>query len=77
MPVLYSALVRTHIERDHFLIIGVRFPGPIAEIPIEEAKRAFDTNVFSAMRLASAIIPSMAKIQAGRIVNIGSVAGEM
>lgn len=46
-------------------------------MPIEDVKRVFDTNAFSILRLAHAVIPSMARRQSGLIVTIGSIVGEM
>jgi 1-acylglycerone phosphate reductase len=37
----------------------------------------FETNTFSIIRVARAVIPEMAKRKQGLIVNIGSIAGEL
>ena len=51
--------------------------GPIIDIPMQEIIQTYDTNVFSIIRMAKAVIPYMAKCRRGTIVNIGSIGGEM
>ncbi|KII94107.1 hypothetical protein PLICRDRAFT_153462 [Plicaturopsis crispa FD-325 SS-3] len=49
--------------------------GAMIDIPIEHVKQTFDTNTFSALRVAKAVIPSMAARKSGLIINIGSIVG--
>jgi NAD(P)-dependent dehydrogenase (short-subunit alcohol dehydrogenase family) len=51
--------------------------GPLVDLSLERVRQIFDTNTFSALRIAKAVIPSMAQRRSGLIINIGSVAGEM
>ena len=51
--------------------------GPALEVPLDEIKAAYDTNVFSILRVSRAVIPHMASRKQGLIVNIGSIGGEM
>jgi hypothetical protein len=51
--------------------------GPLIDLPAEQIQRTFDTNTFSLLRVAKAVIPSMADRKSGLIVNIGSVSGEL
>lgn len=49
--------------------------GPLAELPIAELQRQFQTNVFSLMAVTQALLPPMFASGSGCIVNIGSVSG--
>jgi NAD(P)-dependent dehydrogenase (short-subunit alcohol dehydrogenase family) len=56
---------------------GVSVTGPTEELPVEEWRRQFETNVFAVAALTRAALPAMRAAKAGRIVNIGSVAGRL
>ncbi|TGD23988.1 SDR family NAD(P)-dependent oxidoreductase [Companilactobacillus suantsaicola] len=47
--------------------------GPIEEVPIENAKKQFDVNVFGAAQITKFVLPKMRQQGFGRIVNISSV----
>jgi len=47
--------------------------GPIEEVPVENAKKQFDVNVFGADRITQLVLPVMRRQGYGRIVNISSV----
>ncbi len=49
--------------------------GAIEDLPISEARKQFEVNVFGAMRLVQLVLPPMADAHSGRIVNISSVGG--
>jgi short-subunit dehydrogenase len=49
--------------------------GPLAELPVAELQRQFQTNVFSLMAVTQALLPPMFFKSSGCIVNIGSVSG--
>lgn len=49
--------------------------GPLAEMPVAELRRQFDTNVISLMALTQALLPPMMRRRSGMVVNIGSVSG--
>ncbi len=51
--------------------------GPLVEMPMEEVRRQFDTNVFAPLELIQAALPLMRKSPQARVVNIGSVSGIM
>jgi NAD(P)-dependent dehydrogenase (short-subunit alcohol dehydrogenase family) len=54
---------------------GFEVAGPIERVPIAEVKRMFETNVFGALRMIQAVLPSMREQGGGTIVNLSSVAG--
>jgi NAD(P)-dependent dehydrogenase (short-subunit alcohol dehydrogenase family) len=54
---------------------GVLDVGPAEERTIDEAKAVLETNFFGAVRMTHAVLPSMRGRGAGRIINIGSLAG--
>ena len=56
---------------------GVSVTGPIEEVPMNEWRRQFETNVFGLVAITRAVVPQMRDAGAGRIVNIGSVAGRI
>ena len=56
---------------------GVSVTGPLEELPIEDWRRQFETNVFAVAAMTRSVLPAMREAKAGRIVNIGSVAGRL
>lgn len=54
---------------------GIPVMGPIAELPPEELRRQWETNLTAPMALIQAVVPGMVRAGGGRIVNIGSVSG--
>jgi len=51
--------------------------GSVEEVPIEEAKRQFEVNIFGLARLTQLVIPHMREMNWGKIVNISSIAGKI
>ena len=51
--------------------------GMFENVSLEEAERQFQVNVFGLARVTKAVLPYMRAKQAGRIVNIASVAGQV
>jgi len=49
--------------------------GPVAEVPLEQIKSQFSTNVFAPVALTQAALPLLVKSKHAQVVNIGSVAG--
>lgn len=56
---------------------GVGITGPIEEIPTEEIKNNFETNLFGPIEVIKAVLPQMRAQQSGLIINITSIAGYM
>lgn len=51
--------------------------GALEEVPIAEARRQFEVNVFGLARLTQLALPAMRAQRSGRIVNITSIGGKM
>ncbi len=56
---------------------GYGFFGAIETVPMEEARRQLEVNVFGLARLCQLILPIMRKQGEGRIINTSSIAGKM
>src|SRR3712207_6648504 len=69
----------SEVERDHGAVgvlinnAGYSQSGPIEEIPIDAARRQFETNVFGAMRMAQLVLPKMREQRWGKVVNLSSM----
>ena len=50
--------------------------GAVEDVPIDEARRQFDVNVFGLARLTQLVTPHMRKQGSGRIINISSIGGK-
>ena len=51
--------------------------GAIEDVPIGEARRQFEVNIFGLARLTQLVLPGMRKNKYGKIVNISSMAGKI
>jgi len=56
---------------------GVGITGPIEEIPTEEIRNNFETNLFGPIGVMKAVLPQMREQKSGLIINITSIAGYM
>jgi NAD(P)-dependent dehydrogenase (short-subunit alcohol dehydrogenase family) len=71
------------VERDEGAVgvlvnnAGYSQSGAIETVPIEAARRQFETNVFGLVRLTQLVLPKMREQGWGRIVNIGSMGGRL
>jgi NAD(P)-dependent dehydrogenase (short-subunit alcohol dehydrogenase family) len=54
---------------------GFELSGVVEEVPLSEARREFETNVFGLARLTQLVIPGMRESGGGRIINISSIFG--
>jgi short-subunit dehydrogenase len=51
--------------------------GAVEDVPIEEARRQFDVNIFGLARLTQLILPKMREHSFGKIINISSMGGKV
>lgn len=51
--------------------------GSVEDVPLDEARKQFEVNLFGMARLTQLILPTMRKQKSGRIVNISSMGGKI
>lgn len=51
--------------------------GALEDVPIEEAKRQFEVNIFGLAELTKFVLPHMRKQNSGKIINISSIGGKV
>jgi len=51
--------------------------GALEDVPLAEARRQFDVNVFGLARLSQLTLPTMRAQKSGKIVNISSIGGKI
>jgi NAD(P)-dependent dehydrogenase (short-subunit alcohol dehydrogenase family) len=56
---------------------GFAGAGFVEEIPVEEYRKQFETNVFGVIGVTQAILPMMRKQRKGRIITISSISGKV
>ncbi len=56
---------------------GVGITGPLEEIPAEEIRNNFETNLFGPIEVMKAVLPQMRIQKCGLIINVTSIAGYM
>lgn len=56
---------------------GYGYFGAIETVPLEEARRQLEVNLFGLARLTQLVLPSMREHGCGRIINVSSVAGKV
>jgi NAD(P)-dependent dehydrogenase (short-subunit alcohol dehydrogenase family) len=49
----------------------------VLDVPVEELRRTFETNVFGAVGVSQAFVPGMVDRRFGRVVNVSSEAGQL
>jgi NAD(P)-dependent dehydrogenase (short-subunit alcohol dehydrogenase family) len=54
---------------------GYGLYGPVEEVPIEDVRAQFETNLFGLARLTQLVLPGMRRQRWGKIVNISSMGG--
>ena len=73
--------VRTVLEAEGRIDVlinnaGYGFFGAVENVPLEEARRQLEVNVFGLARLCQLVLPVMRSQGSGRIINTSSVAGK-
>ena len=56
---------------------GVGITGPLEEIPADEIRNNFETNLFGPIEVMKAVLPHMREQKSGLIINVTSIAGYM
>jgi NAD(P)-dependent dehydrogenase (short-subunit alcohol dehydrogenase family) len=56
---------------------GYSQSGAVESIPLDAARRQFETNLFGAMRMAQLVLPGMRGRHWGKIVNVSSMGGRL
>lgn len=51
--------------------------GAIEDVPMEEARRQIEVNIFGLARMTQLVLPSMRKNKFGRIINVSSMGGKI
>lgn len=81
-PFLLEAAVRTVLQNEGRLDIlinnaGYGAHGALEDVPMEEARRQMEVNLFGLARLTQLALPHMREKGFGKIVNISSIAGKI
>ena len=58
-------------------VAGYGSYGAVEDVPLDEARRQFEVNLFGLGRLIQLVLPSMRARARGRIVNISSIGGKI
>lgn len=56
---------------------GYGLYGAVEDIPVEEARKQFEVNIFGLAALTQKVLPHMRKANAGTIINTSSMGGKM
>ncbi|ENQ3076911.1 SDR family oxidoreductase [Bacillus cereus] len=74
----FTSFIST-LERIDILVnnAGYASGGFVEEIPLEEYRKQFETNVFGAIAVTQAVLPMMRKQKHGKIINISSISGKI
>ena len=71
------------VERDEGAVgalvnnAGYSQSGAVEEVPLDQVRRQFETNVFGLLRMCQLVLPGMRAKGEGRIVNISSMGGRL
>ena len=56
---------------------GYGSEGPVEEVPMDEVRRQFETNVFGLLRLTQLCLPGMRRQRWGKVINLSSMGGRL
>ena len=56
---------------------GYSQSGAIEQVPLDQVRRQFETNVFGLIRMCQLVLPGMRRQRYGRIVNLSSMGGKL
>jgi NAD(P)-dependent dehydrogenase (short-subunit alcohol dehydrogenase family) len=56
---------------------GYSQSGAVESVPVDAARRQFETNLFGAMRMAQLVLPGMRGQYWGKIINVSSMGGRL
>ncbi|KAK7330927.1 hypothetical protein VNO77_25133 [Canavalia gladiata] len=56
---------------------GIGSTGPLAELPLDTIRKAYEINTLGQLRMVQHVAPHMAMQRSGSIVNVGSVVGKV
>jgi NAD(P)-dependent dehydrogenase (short-subunit alcohol dehydrogenase family) len=56
---------------------GFSLGGPVEEVPVDEWRRQFETNLFGMIHLIQLALPGMRRQRWGRIANVSSIGGRL
>jgi NAD(P)-dependent dehydrogenase (short-subunit alcohol dehydrogenase family) len=54
---------------------GFPLPSPLEQVPLDDVRRLFETNIVATLHLSRLVLPGMRERRAGRIIIIGSTGG--
>jgi len=55
---------------------GIAVAGPIEALPLDEWRKLYDVNLFAAVRMTQIFLPLVRQTK-GRVVNVGSISGQI
>ena len=78
---MQRAVQLVEAEHGHVAVLvnnaGYAIQGPVEETPLADIRQLFETNVIGLTRLTQLVLPAMRSARAGRVINVGSMAGRI